>query len=126
MLNKLLEGVKVIDLMYFVVGLGIFKILVDWGVDVIKVELSFGDLGRKIGVIMIMLIDDYNNFFYSIYNLNKRGLFINFKSEIGIEIMDKFLSEVNVFVLSYRIGVLKRLGFDYELLSKKYLYFIWG
>ncbi len=32
--------------------------------------------------------------------------------------MDKLLSEANVFVSSYRTGALKRLGLDYESLSK--------
>ncbi|HBG1752285.1 TPA: CoA transferase [Clostridioides difficile] len=126
MLNKPLEGVKVIDLTYFVAGPGTSKILADWVADVIKVEPSFGDPGRKTGATMTMPIDDYNNPFYSTYNSNKRGLSINLKSETGIEIMDKLLSEANVFVSSYRTGALKRLGLDYESLSKKHPHLIWG
>lgn len=49
MLNKPLEGVKVVDLTYFVAGPGTAKILADWGADVIKVEPAFGDPGRGDG-----------------------------------------------------------------------------
>ena len=49
MLNKPLEGVKVVDLTYFVAGPGTAKILADWGADVIKVEPAFGDPGRGTG-----------------------------------------------------------------------------
>lgn len=126
MLNKPLEGVKVIDLTYFVAGPGTAKILADWGADVIKVEPSFGDPGRKTGATMTMPIDDYNNPFYSTYNSNKRGLSINLKSKTGIEIMDKLLREANVFVSSYRTGALKRLGLDYETLKEKHPHLIWA
>lgn len=126
MLNKPLEGVKVIDLTYFVAGPGTSKILADWGADVIKVEPSFGDPGRKTGATMTMPVEDYNNPFYSTYNSNKRGLSINLKSKAGIEIMDKLLSEANVFISSYRTGALNRLGLDYETLSKKHPHIIWA
>ncbi len=126
MLNKPLDGVKVIDLTYFVAGPGTAKILADWGADVIKVEPSFGDPGRKTGATMTMPVDDNNNPFYSTYNSNKRGLSINLKSEAGIEIMDSLLKEANVFVSSYRTGALKRLGLDYETLSQKHPHLIWA
>lgn len=126
-MNQPLKGVKVIDLTYFVAGPGTGRILADWGADVIKVEPSFGDPGRKTGATMTMPVDDDKiNPFYSVYNLNKRGISINLKSEEGLEIMDKLLSEANVFLSSYRTGALKRLGLDYETLSKKHPHIIWA
>ena len=73
-MNQPLKGVKVIDLTYFVAGLGSARILADWGADVIKVEPSFGDPGRKTGATMTMPVDDNEiNPFYSVY-LNKQKL----------------------------------------------------
>lgn len=126
MLNKPLEGVKIIDLTYFVAGPGCAKILADWGADVIKVEPSFGDPGRKTGATMTMPVEQDLNPFYTTYNANKRGLSINLKSEDGLAVMDKLLKEANVFVSSYRTGALKRLGLDYETLSEKYPHLIWA
>lgn len=126
-MNQPLKGVKVIDLTYFIAGPGAGRILADWGADVIKVEPSFGDPGRKTGATMTMPIDDNAiNPFYSIYNANKRGISINLKSEEGLKIMDKLLSEANVFLSSYRTGALERLGLDYETLSKKHPHIIWA
>lgn len=126
-MNKPLEGVKVIDLTYFVAGPGTARILADWGADVIKVEPSFGDPGRKTGATMNMpVIDDEINPFYSVYNCNKKGLSINLKEEKGLEIMDELLKDANVFLSSYRTGALNRLGLDYETLSKKHPHLIWA
>lgn len=122
-----LKGVKVIDLTYFVAEPGTGRILADWGADVIKVEPSFGDPGRKTGAMMTMPIaDDAVNPFYSVYNANKRGISINLKSKEGLKIMDKLLSESNVFLTSYRTGALERLGLDYETLSRKHPHIVWA
>ncbi|WP_324824214.1 CoA transferase [Sinanaerobacter sp. ZZT-01] len=126
MLNKPLEGVKVVDLTYFVAGPGTAKILADWGADVIKVEPSFGDPGRKTGATMLMPIEDDVNPFYTTYNANKRGFSVNLKCEQGLQIMDQLLSKANVFVSSYRTGALKRLGLDYEALAERHPHLIWA
>lgn len=126
MVNKPLEGVKVVDLTYFVAGPGTAKILADWGADVIKVEPSFGDPGRKTGLTMQMPADKGANPFYTTYNANKRGLCVNLKEPKGLEIMDKLLSEAQVFVTSYRTGALKRLGLDYEALKDRHPHLVWA
>lgn len=121
-----LEGVKVIDLTYFVAGPGTAKILADWGADVIKVEPSFGDPGRGTGGTMSAPIERGCNPFYTAYNANKRGLSLNLKSEAGMAILDKMLSTADVFVTSYRTGALKRLGLDYEALRQRHPHIIWA
>lgn len=121
-----LEGVKVIDLTYFVAGPGTAKILADWGADVIKVEPSFGDPGRGTGGTMSAPTKKDCNPFYTAYNANKRGLCLNLKDPEGLAILDKLLESADVFVSSYRTGALKRLGLDYDALSKKHPHLIWA
>ena len=123
---KPLEGVKVIDLTYFVAGPGGARILADWGADVIKVEPAFGDPGRGTGATMSCPTDPDCNPFYTAYNANKRGLSLNLKSEEGKAVLDKLLETADVFVSSYRTGALKRLGLDYDTLSKKFPHLIWA
>jgi crotonobetainyl-CoA:carnitine CoA-transferase CaiB-like acyl-CoA transferase len=126
-MEKPLKGVKVVDLTYFVAGPGTGKILSDWGAEVIKVEPSFGDPGRKLGLNMnAPAIDREKNPVYSTYNSNKKGLSMDLKTPEGIEIMDKLLAKSNIFLSSYRTGALKRLGLDYESLRIKHPHLIWG
>ena len=65
------------------------------------------------------------NPFYTAYNANKRGLSLNLKSEDGKAILDKMLETADVFVSSYRTGALKRLGLNYDSLSK-FPHLIWA
>lgn len=123
---KPLDGVKVIDLTYFVAGPGAARILADWGADVIKVEPSFGDPGRGTGATMSCPTVKDCNPFYTAYNANKRGLSLNLKSDDGKAVLYKLLESADVFVSSYRTGALKRLGLDYDSLSKKFPHLIWA
>lgn len=123
---KPLDGVKVIDLTYFIAGPGAARILADWGADVIKVEPSFGDPGRGTGATMSCPTVKDCNPFYTAYNANKRGLSLNLKSDEGKAVLYKLLESADVFVSSYRTGALKRLGLDYDSLSKKFPHLIWA
>ena len=123
---KPLDGVKVIDLTYFVAGPGAARILADWGADVIKVEPSFGDPGRGTGATMSCPTVKDCNPFYTAYNANKRGLSLNLKSDEGKAVLYKLLESADVFVSSYRTGAPKRLGLDYDSLSKKFPHLIWA
>lgn len=123
---KPLEGVTVIDLTYFVAGPGTAKILADWGADVIKVEPSFGDPGRGTGGTMSAPTAKDCNPFYTAYNANKRGLSLNLKDPEGQAVLDRLLERADVFVSSYRTGALKRLGLDYDSMSKKHPHLIWA
>ena len=123
---KPLDGVKVIDLTYFVAGPGAARILADWGADVIKVEPSFGDPGRGTGATMSCPTAKDCNPFYTAYNANKRGLSLNLKSDEGKAVLYKLLESADVFVSSYRTGALRRLGLDYDSLSKKFPHLIWA
>lgn len=126
MQNKPLQGVKVVDLTYFIAGPGAGRMLADWGADVIKIEPSFGDPGRTTGGPMTAPITTGANPLYTTYNANKRCLSVNLKSKKGMDIMHKLLSEANVLLTSYRTAALERLGLDYESLAERHPHLIWA
>jgi Predicted acyl-CoA transferases/carnitine dehydratase len=126
MLNLPLKGVKVVDFTLFIAGPAVGKMLADWGADVIHVEGPSGDPYRGTGGNMgVPIQSDCNPLFNSI-NSNKKGLCLNMKTSEGHVIMDKLLSESDIFITSFRTGALERLSLDYETMSKKHPHIIWG
>lgn len=126
MTDKPLQGVKVVDLTYYIAGPGAARILADWGAEVVKVEPPDGEPGRATGIILGLPANDGINPYFSCWNFNKRAIALNLKSPEGVEIMDRLLSEANVFVTSFRPGALKKLGLDYDTLSKKHPHIVWA
>ena len=53
-------------------------------------------------------------------NGNKRGISVDLKTEKGMEIMHKLLSEADAFVSNVRAASLDKLGLSYEKLHEKY------
>lgn len=126
MYRQPLDGVKIIDLSYYIAGPGTGKILADWGAEVIKVEPLGGEPGRTTGATLGAPIEDDCNPYFGIWNSNKRDIALNLKTAEGKEIMDKLLKDANVFVTSFRPGALKRLGLDYETVSQKFPHIVWA
>ena len=125
-MSKPLEGVKVVDLTYYVAGPGTARILADWGADVIKVEPPAGEPGRTTSLTLGMPATDEINPYFGVYNTNKRDIALNLKTDEGKEILDKMLAQANVFVTSFRPGALKRLGLDYETMHAKHPHIVWA
>lgn len=123
---KPLEGIRVVDLSYHVAGPATTGILADWGADVIKVEPPFGEPGRPTGLSIGMRADDGCNPYFGIDNTNKRDIAINLKTEAGKELLDEILGSSQAMVTNFRPGALKRLGLDYETLSKKHPHLVYG
>ena len=117
----LLKGIKIVDFTTYAAAPCSVRMLADWGADVIKVEGFSGDPMRKFGVNLgdTPYTDDENPV-WEYENGNKRDISIDLKTEKGMEIMHKLLSEADAFVSNVRAGSLKKLGLDYETLHEKY------
>ena len=89
--------------------------LADLGADVIKIEkIPEGDDSRK------FLPPDVNgeSAAFMIMNRGKRGLGLNLKNKMGIDIFKKMVAKSDVVVENFRKGTLERLGIGYEELKK--------
>ena len=89
--------------------------LADLGADVIKIEkIPEGDDSRK------FLPPDIKgeSAAFMIMNRGKRGLGLNLKDKMGIDIFKKMVAKSDVVVENFRKGTLDRLGIGYEELKK--------
>ena len=107
-----LEGLTVIDLSVFLPGPYLTMALADHGARVIKVEPPGGDPGRHIGV-----ADGPSTVFFRNVNRGKESVVIDLKSDDGRARLLKLCETADVFVESYRPGVMQRLGVDYATVS---------
>ena len=125
-MSKPLDGVRVVDLTYYVAGPGTAKILADWGAEVVKIEPPGGEPGRTTGLNLGVPSEDRFNPYFGTYNSNKRDVILDLKAPEGQAVMDKLLARADVFVTSFRPGALKRLGLDYETLSARFPRLVWA
>ena len=117
---KPLEGVKVIDLTYFVAGPGAARILADWGADVIKVEGLKGEEWRILGKNYGIPYTAEENALFTAQNANKKFIALDLKKEDGKEALLKLLENADVFISNVRLKSLVKMGLDYDSLKERF------
>lgn len=117
---KPLQGVKVVDLTTYLAAPTTVRVLGEWGADCVKIESPKGDPARTQGAVFNMPYEDDENLAFDVANLNKKFITLNLKTETGLEIAYRLLSEADVFVTSTRTKSLKKLGLDYETLKERF------
>lgn len=113
MLDKALEGIRVVDFTQIASGPTCTLMLADLGADVIKIESAAGDVARTLGPPWI----DGTGVFFMALNRNKRGITADLKDPVQrLQIME-LIADADVVVENFRPGVMKRLGLDHEALA---------
>lgn len=112
----ILSGYRVLDCSIAMAGPFAAQRLGDLGADVVKVEPVTGEWqrhtaaggarGNKVNVSFLSL------------NRNKRSLAVDLKDPDGKAVLLELVKTADVFLQNYRPGVARRLGVDYETLSK--------
>ncbi|WP_029061222.1 CoA transferase [Labrenzia sp. DG1229] len=112
-----LDGIRVIDFTQVMLGPCATQMLGDFGADVIKIERpGAGDLSR--GFYGLQTEEALNNAVFASLNRNKRSIEIDTKSEAGHKQVLDLVKTADVVVDNFRAGVMDRLGFGYDALSK--------
>ena len=108
-----LFGIRVVDLSTGVAGPFCTKLFADFGADVVKIEPPEGDPARGIGPLAPgTSLRDGGAFQY--LNTNKRGVTLDFDSEVGRDRVRRLVSRADVVVESGAPGELARMALAYE------------
>ena len=111
-----LEDIFVLDLSRILAGPVCTMMMADMGATVVKVEPPpHGDDTRLWGP---PFVNGTSTYFLSI-NRNKRSLGLDIKSPEGRDILWKLIDRADVLVENFRPGVLAKLGFGYEDVSRR-------
>src|SRR5690349_15497987 len=115
--QKPLEGVLVIDFSQFLSGSLATLRLSDLGARVIKIERpGSGDLGRSL-YLSDTDVHGENTLFHAI-NRNKQSFAADLKNPEDLEQLRRLIGRADVMVQNFRPGVMERLGFGYDAVSK--------
>jgi CoA:oxalate CoA-transferase len=118
-----LEGIKVLDFGIALAAPLATLLLADMGAEVIKVERIQGEPQRRglpsgMDDIVASKAGDVDVGSWITLNRGKKGLAIDLRSERAKEIIFKLVKEADVLSHGFRPGVMERLGFGYDALSR--------
>jgi len=108
-----LQGFKVLDVSIMAAGPWTGALLGMLGAEVIKVEPPDGDGTRWVEPTQMGMGTNF-----LCMNVNKKGITLDFKSPEGIEYAKALVAQSDIFIQNFRVGVIERLGLDYESVKK--------
>ena len=117
-MDRLLEGIRVLDLTNVLAGpFGAYQLAL-LGADVIKVEApGTGDLARQLGADPDLNHELMGASFLA-QNGGKRSVTINLKSEAGKAVFRRLVGSADVVIENFRPGVMARLNLGYDTLRQ--------
>ena len=105
-----LKGFRILDLTSVLFGPFGTQTLGDWGAEVIKIEPLAGDSTRK-------LIGSGAGFF-PMFNRNNKSVALDLQTPRGLEAALRLVATADVVSENFKSGTMKKLGLDYETLSR--------
>ena len=112
-----LSGIRIVDFTQVMMGPVATQMLADYGADVVKIERPpTGDLSRT------SFPNDPAGLTGPVFcslNRNKRSVVFDMKNEEDKAVVWSLLDNADVVVNNFRAGVMERMGFGYDVLSKR-------
>ncbi|MBO6826238.1 MAG: CoA transferase [Sneathiella sp.] len=112
--DKPLEGLVVADFSQGVAGPYSGMMLAQAGATVVKVEPLSGDWARTLGT----MYEDHCAHSL-VVNLGKKSIALDLKSEDGLALAKELAVKADIVLESFRPGVMKKFGLDYETIRKE-------
>jgi crotonobetainyl-CoA:carnitine CoA-transferase CaiB-like acyl-CoA transferase len=109
-----MEGVRVVELGFWVAGPAAGGILSDWGADVVKIEPPEGDPSR--GFQQMLGGDLPTNPVFELDNRGKRSVMLDLATDEGRADALALVDTADVFLTNVRKSALVRVGLDHETL----------
>ena len=111
--DRLLEGIRILDLSRVMSGPFCTAMLADLGAEVIKIERpDSGDDARRFGPHV-----GGESAYFMLLNRNKKSMTLNLKSERGRDLLRSLAGTSDVLIENFRPGVAARLGIDHAVLE---------
>lgn len=109
-----LDGITVLDLSRLLPGGAATLLLANFGAEVIKIEEpGAGDYGRSMPPFL-----DWEGAVFHLVNRGKKSVVLDLKNPREKEAFLRLVPRADVLVESFRLGVMARLGLDYETLRR--------
>src|ERR1051326_1220372 len=113
-----MEGIRVVELGFWVAGPSVGGGLADWGASITKIEPMDGDPMRGLFV-KGLGVDMPVNPPFELDNRGKRSIALDYDEPDGRKIVYDLVDRADVFITNVRPAGLERAGLDYETLRRR-------
>ena len=114
-----LEGLKVADFSWVIVGPATCSLLANHGALVIRIEsLTHPDINRSVPPMKDGIVGVNRSCLFPIYNTDKYGMSLNLRHPKGLEVAKRIVAWADVLVEGMRPGAMKKLGLGYDVISQ--------
>ena len=111
-----LDGVRVLEAGLLVQGPQAALTMLEWGADVIKVELpGFGDQSRWLPISR----EDRRSAFFSAYNRGKRSVTVDLRVPQGREVFLRLVEHADVVITNFKPGTMEGWGLGYADVAER-------